>query len=122
MTYTYGNTSHKHAVNALSNGNSYAYDANGNMTTREVGGQTFNLIYNGENRLVTVSEETTPPPLPLPRRRMPQRGPELLTRQLAQDCVLQEIVAGQRQAFPGAQQRLVGKGAEGGGAELVRVR
>jgi YD repeat-containing protein len=37
------------------NGNTYAYDANGNMTYRLVGGQTFNLTYDAENRLTQVS-------------------------------------------------------------------
>jgi len=48
--YTYS-TTHKHAVTNLSNGNTYSYDANGNMITRHVGTQTFNLAYDAENRL-----------------------------------------------------------------------
>ncbi|HKY54201.1 MAG TPA: hypothetical protein VJM08_07850, partial [Anaerolineales bacterium] len=36
-TYTYGSAAHKHAVTALSTGESYTYDANGNMTQRVEG-------------------------------------------------------------------------------------
>jgi len=48
--YTYGSSSHKHAVTALSTGESYSYDANGNtlapgasagVTTRVEGGITY---------------------------------------------------------------------------------
>jgi len=35
VNYTY-NSGHFHAVSALSNGNTYSYDANGNMTYRHV--------------------------------------------------------------------------------------
>jgi YD repeat-containing protein len=43
------------AVTALSNGNSYGYDNNGNMTSRTVGGVTYTLTYDAENRLVSLS-------------------------------------------------------------------
>jgi YD repeat-containing protein len=33
----------------------YGYDANGNMTSRVIGGQTWNLSYDAENRLVSAS-------------------------------------------------------------------
>ncbi|MBI3244282.1 MAG: hypothetical protein HYZ49_18540 [Chloroflexi bacterium] len=42
--YTYSDTAHKHAVTGLSTGESYSYDANGNMTTRVEGGQTLQLL------------------------------------------------------------------------------
>ncbi|HMN00461.1 MAG TPA: RHS repeat-associated core domain-containing protein [Anaerolineales bacterium] len=58
VNYTYS-TTHKHAVAGLSNGNSYSYDDNGNMTTRNVDGQTYTLSYDAENRLVSVSGAAT---------------------------------------------------------------
>jgi RHS repeat-associated protein len=54
VSYTY-DTNHPHAVASLSNGNTYTYDANGNMTQRVVNGQTFNLSYDAENRMISVS-------------------------------------------------------------------
>lgn len=61
-TYTY-DTTHKHAVASLSNGNTYGYDANGNMTSRHVlDGATFKdftLNYDAENRLVSVTGAAT---------------------------------------------------------------
>jgi RHS repeat-associated protein len=57
VNYTY-NASHKHAV-ASAGSNSYGYDANGNMTSRTVGGQSYTLAYDAENRLVSVSGAAT---------------------------------------------------------------
>ena len=65
MSYTYsasvactgGNRTIPHTVSAAG-GNSYAYDCNGNMTQRVVGG-AYNLAYDAENRLTTVSGGTT---------------------------------------------------------------
>ena len=54
INYTYSGT-HPHAVASLSNGNSYSHDANGNVTQRVIGGQTFNLGYDAENHMISVS-------------------------------------------------------------------
>jgi len=37
----------------------YAYDANGNLTSRTTSGQSFTLTYDAENRLVSVSGAAT---------------------------------------------------------------
>jgi YD repeat-containing protein len=47
-----------HAVSAFA-GNSYSYDADGNQTTRVIGGQTYTLGYDAEGRLATVSGPST---------------------------------------------------------------
>jgi RHS repeat-associated protein len=53
-SYTYGSSSHKHAVTTIGS-TSYAYDANGNMTTR--GTQT--ITWDVENRPLTVTGGAT---------------------------------------------------------------
>jgi RHS repeat-associated protein/uncharacterized repeat protein (TIGR01451 family) len=60
-SYTYGDSAHVHAVTSLSTGESYTYDANGNMITRVEGGLTYTQNFDAENRLasVTVSGQTT---------------------------------------------------------------
>jgi RHS repeat-associated protein len=50
--YTYG--SQPHAVTAAF-GNSYAYDANGNQTSRTIGGVSYAFTYDYENRLIAIS-------------------------------------------------------------------
>jgi RHS repeat-associated protein len=61
VDYTYGDSDHKHAVTGISTGETYNYDANGNMTYRIEGGQTYNQTFDAENRLisVTVNSQTT---------------------------------------------------------------
>ena len=55
VSYTYLDDAHRHAVTHLNGVQKYWYDANGNMTQRVVGGSTYNLSYDPENRLVGVS-------------------------------------------------------------------
>lgn len=57
-TYAY-TTTHAHAVGSLSNGYVYRYDADGNMTQRCLGAYVYNLSYDVEGRLVTVTQEAT---------------------------------------------------------------
>ena len=54
IAYSY-DPAHIHAVASTSNGNSYVYDNNGNVKTRNVSGQSFTLAYNKENRLIGIS-------------------------------------------------------------------
>ena len=48
----------KHAVTAMGS-NTFSYDANGNQTNRTVGGSSYTLSYDAENRLVSVSGAAT---------------------------------------------------------------
>jgi RHS repeat-associated protein/uncharacterized repeat protein (TIGR01451 family) len=59
--YTYNDTAHKHAATAMSTGETFSYDANGNMIQRIEGGLTYTQTFDAENRLVsvTVSGQTT---------------------------------------------------------------
>jgi RHS repeat-associated protein len=59
VTFTYGSASHRHAVTARSDGGTFGYDYNGNMTSRVIGGNSYTLGYESENRLVSVSGAAT---------------------------------------------------------------
>jgi RHS repeat-associated protein len=69
VTYTYpaAGSARPHAVTGASNGGSFSYDYNGNMTSRrlQTGGPTYTQTWDCDNRLVTVtvtisgSEQTT---------------------------------------------------------------
>ena len=52
ISYSY-DSNHPHAVDGY-NGNSYSYDANGNQIEREIGQESFELVFDGDNRLVEV--------------------------------------------------------------------
>ncbi|HPH98677.1 MAG TPA: hypothetical protein PK613_22545 [Anaerolineaceae bacterium] len=48
-------TNHPRAATSVGTGNSYAYDANGNMTTRTEGGITYTQSWTPDNRLEKVN-------------------------------------------------------------------
>jgi RHS repeat-associated protein len=62
--YTYGTSAHDHAVTALSSGESYGYDANGNtlapdasagVISRTEGGVSYTQTFDAENRLISIT-------------------------------------------------------------------
>lgn len=54
VTCPAGNRTIPHAVSAMS-ANTYSYDCNGNQSIRHVGGQNYQLGYDAENRLISVT-------------------------------------------------------------------
>ncbi|MFZ1597000.1 MAG: hypothetical protein WAW26_14175, partial [Anaerolineae bacterium] len=48
-----------HAVQQAGSSNVYSYDCNGNMTGRTVGGVTYTLVYDAENRVQQVKQGST---------------------------------------------------------------
>ncbi len=59
VSYGYQDSSHFHAVTHLDSVQKYWYDANGNMTERNVGSDSYELIYDADNRLVAVEKNQT---------------------------------------------------------------
>ena len=59
VTYTY-DPNHPHAVASLSNGRTYQHDLNGNQVTRNIGSDSFILVYDAENRLVEGKKNGKP--------------------------------------------------------------
>jgi RHS repeat-associated protein len=57
-TYTYS-SSHPHAVEQIGGVTRYSYDANGSMTQRIYGANTYNFTYDAENHLTGVSGGAT---------------------------------------------------------------
>jgi len=59
ITYYYTDSAHKHAVTSTTDGRSFVYDANGNMTTRTVTGGPFTLGYDFANQVTSISGGST---------------------------------------------------------------
>ena len=59
VSYGYQDSSHFHAVTHLDSVQKYWYDANGNMTDRIVGSDSYGLAYDADNRLVEVEKNQT---------------------------------------------------------------
>ena len=55
---------HPHAVSEYGNLNTYEYDENGNQITRQINEDDYNLIYDAENRLISVSSTGISTPTP----------------------------------------------------------
>ncbi|HOW36576.1 MAG TPA: SpvB/TcaC N-terminal domain-containing protein [Candidatus Omnitrophota bacterium] len=55
LTFYYGEGGVRpHAVTSLSDGTTFSYDVNGNMSTKMKGGETWEYAYDTENRLTSV--------------------------------------------------------------------
>ena len=54
QTLAYADINHPHAATGLGS-NVYSYDANGNMTSRQITSGTYTLSYDAEGRLVSIS-------------------------------------------------------------------
>lgn len=55
VTLSYTNSSHKHAVSSTSNGRTYNYDLNGNLTSQVEGSTTYSFTYDSANHLTVIS-------------------------------------------------------------------
>ncbi|MFQ5433559.1 MAG: LamG-like jellyroll fold domain-containing protein, partial [Anaerolineae bacterium] len=54
-SYAYNDPKHVHAVTDTGSGDSFSYDANGNMLTRNEGVAGYTQVWDAENRLVSVT-------------------------------------------------------------------
>ena len=66
VNYGYQDSDHFHAVTHLDGVQKYWYDANGNMTERIVGSDSYELTYDADNRLVEVVPLGQPSPTETP--------------------------------------------------------
>jgi RHS repeat-associated protein len=60
VAYAYNDSAHAHAATHLDGAERYQYDASGNETWRSVGGSTYDLTYDGDGRLIEVSQGGSP--------------------------------------------------------------
>lgn len=54
----YTDTNHVHAVTDIAAAQKYWYDQNGNQITRKVGADTYNLLYDAENKVTQVKKNS----------------------------------------------------------------
>jgi YD repeat-containing protein len=58
VTQWYSDTNHVHGITHLNQTQKYWYDANGNVTKRIFGSDTYDLAYNAEGKMVSVKKNS----------------------------------------------------------------